>query len=162
MSPATKYSISAGIAAIVVAGLGYFAYPKWIVIPKARQPILAFLKDPSSAEFRNERLGSSGAVCGEVNAKNAMGGYVGFKKYISAGKDGSYVEGQEPLDGWSAADVVRRKDLEAKIFARFVDGKKEFPWLQAPVGPELEELASKHFFESRWSEVCERGEKVRL
>lgn len=162
MTPAKKYSISAGIAAVLVAGIAYFAYPKWIVIPKARQPILAFLKDPSSAEFRNERIGSGGAVCGEVNAKNAMGGYVGFKKYIAAGKDGSYVEGHEPLDGWSTADIARRKDLEAKIFTRFVDYRKDFPGLEAPVGQELENLAIKDFFEYRWREVCEPGPRAKL
>ncbi|MDH1308940.1 hypothetical protein N5C40_20735 [Pseudomonas fulva] len=39
------------------------------------------LFDPDSAEFRNDRIMSDGTVCGEVNAKNRMGGYVGFTDY---------------------------------------------------------------------------------
>lgn len=35
------------------------------------------LIDPSSAQFRNQN-----GNCGEVNAKNRMGGYIGFEKYI--------------------------------------------------------------------------------
>lgn len=40
------------------------------------------LKDPSSAQFRNQR-----GACGEVNSKNSFGGYIGFQRYIAAGKE---------------------------------------------------------------------------
>lgn len=44
------------------------------------------LKDPSSAQFRNLTYhninGFAHVVCGEVNAKNAMGGYAGFRPFI--------------------------------------------------------------------------------
>ena len=40
------------------------------------------LFDPQSAEFRNEQTSNEGSVCGEVNAKNRMGGYVGFSRYV--------------------------------------------------------------------------------
>lgn len=43
------------------------------------------LKDPSSAEIRNSRIGSSGVVCGQVNAKNSFGAYTGYKNYIQIG-----------------------------------------------------------------------------
>lgn len=45
------------------------------------------LKDPESAQFRNlQYLADSNSLCGEVNAKNSMGGYVGFKSFaVSAG-----------------------------------------------------------------------------
>lgn len=43
------------------------------------------LKDPESARFRTVFISPKGkAVCGEVNAKNAMGGYAGFKRFIAA------------------------------------------------------------------------------
>ena len=48
----------------------------------------ARLRDPSSAEYRNEHLGNyKGAqvVCGEVNAKNGFGGMTGFERYVSNG-----------------------------------------------------------------------------
>jgi hypothetical protein len=38
------------------------------------------LYDPSSAQFRNIQKSTMG-YCGEVNAKNRMGGYVGFKRF---------------------------------------------------------------------------------
>lgn len=43
------------------------------------------LKDPSSAEIRNSRLGKSGVICGEVNAKNSFGAFTGYKKFIQIG-----------------------------------------------------------------------------
>lgn len=43
------------------------------------------LKDPSSAQFRNVKYGKGvpGAwpMCGEFNAKNSYGGYVGFQRF---------------------------------------------------------------------------------
>lgn len=44
------------------------------------------LKDPASAQFRDVRLvefSFGQVVCGEVNAKNAFGGYVGFTPFVS-------------------------------------------------------------------------------
>ncbi|WP_141687427.1 hypothetical protein [Pseudomonas putida] len=48
----------------------------------AREFVEGVLKDPSSAEFRNQR-----GLCGEVNSKNSFGGYVGFKKFIAASRE---------------------------------------------------------------------------
>lgn len=58
----------------------------WIV--KSRDAIRSRLRDPDSADFRNERFYSGGAapvVCGEVNSKNGFGGYSGFQRFIAAG-----------------------------------------------------------------------------
>ncbi|MEY0338967.1 hypothetical protein AB7V82_20600 [Providencia stuartii] len=43
------------------------------------------LKDPSSADIRNSRLGKSGVTCGEVNAKNSFGAFTGYKNFIQIG-----------------------------------------------------------------------------
>lgn len=43
----------------------------------AKNAVSSILKDPNSAEFRNQ-IGS----CGEVNSKNSFGGYVGFTRFI--------------------------------------------------------------------------------
>lgn len=44
------------------------------------------LKDPKSAEFRNvypsQTPKGTPAICGEVNSKNAFGGYTGYKPFI--------------------------------------------------------------------------------
>lgn len=48
---------------------------------RAKQAVSEQLLDPSSAQFRNvQSRGES--VCGEVNAKNKMGAYVGFKRFV--------------------------------------------------------------------------------
>ncbi|MGV7211415.1 hypothetical protein ACLB1G_26555 [Oxalobacteraceae bacterium A2-2] len=43
--------------------------------------------DPSAARFRNQFIGKTGAPCGEVNAKDAFGAYIGFQRYISVARD---------------------------------------------------------------------------
>lgn len=48
----------------------------------AREFVAAHLKDPASAEYQNQR-----AMCGEVNSKNAMGGYTGFQRFIASNKE---------------------------------------------------------------------------
>jgi hypothetical protein len=43
------------------------------------------LRDPASAQFRNLKLSTRGAVCGEVNAKTMSGRYAGFITFIVDG-----------------------------------------------------------------------------
>jgi len=65
--------------------------PRVVETAAVRRLVLDALKDPGSAQFRNVMrrpgwgqpgiMGPMGAYCGEVNAKNAYGGYPGFKKF---------------------------------------------------------------------------------
>ncbi len=58
------------------------------VFALAKHAVSYSLKDPESAQFRNLFIAGKDdtkAVCGEVNAKNSYGGYVGFKKFITSG-----------------------------------------------------------------------------
>lgn len=68
----------------------------------ARQAIEGKLRDPDSARFRNEKLGSyqgNPVVCGEVNAKNGFGGMTGFSRFISNGGDATVTESDmEPAE----------------------------------------------------------------
>ena len=55
----------------------------------AKVRVAAKLRDPESAQFREVREikkseTREAAICGEVNAKNGYGGYVGFKKFYAA------------------------------------------------------------------------------
>lgn len=54
---------------------------------QSHEPIIQALNDPDSAKFRNERfIGGwtlSGVMCGEVNAKNRLGGYIGYTSYYT-------------------------------------------------------------------------------
>jgi hypothetical protein len=50
------------------------------------------MKDPSSVQFRNVSYRATGTlevVCGEYNAKNSYGGYVGFKIFVDMPGTGS-------------------------------------------------------------------------
>lgn len=40
-------------------------------------------RDPESVQFRDVRLGKEDALCGEVNAKNGYGAYVGFQPFYN-------------------------------------------------------------------------------
>lgn len=42
------------------------------------------MKDPSSVQFQNTKLNTAKtALCGQINAKNSFGGYVGFRDFIT-------------------------------------------------------------------------------
>lgn len=48
--------------------------------------VRGMLKDPSSAMFRNLKVQpylNGHVLCGEYNAKNSYGGYVGFKPFVA-------------------------------------------------------------------------------
>ena len=51
-------------------------------IEKAKEAVRSNLKDPYSAQFRKIIVWNSSTVCGEVNAKNTYGGYVGYTRFI--------------------------------------------------------------------------------
>lgn len=88
-----KKSIGAGTIILVVAVVfwAFVFLPKggssnsssdYQMMAAAKKSVLKMLKDPDSAEFRNEHVGTGGIPCGEVNAKNSFGGYTGFKRYL--------------------------------------------------------------------------------
>lgn len=55
---------------------------------EGKAAVLENLKDPDSAKFRDLKTSRDAFLCGEVNAKNSMGGYVGFKRFYSMGHAG--------------------------------------------------------------------------
>jgi hypothetical protein len=66
---------------VILAGCGKSA------VEDAHELVKSVLTDPESAAFEGEQVHANGsklAVCGKVNAKNKMGGYVGFQRYIVA------------------------------------------------------------------------------
>lgn len=56
-------------------------------VEKGKDAVRLKLKDPDSAQFRKTYFhrGKSGVpvACGQVNAKNGMGGYSGFQRFVS-------------------------------------------------------------------------------
>ena len=49
---------------------------------KLRQAVTRNLRDPSSVQFRDERVSKNRALCGELNAKNAFSAYTGFTRFV--------------------------------------------------------------------------------
>lgn len=84
LRPLRIASIDAMADAIEAPATGAAAAFAANAVEKAR----AGLKDPFSARFRNVYLSDSQigpVVCGELNAKNSYGAYVGFRRFFSNG-----------------------------------------------------------------------------
>lgn len=65
---------------------------------RARRALEAELFDPFSARFRNVRAGRNGAICGQYNAKNRLGAYVGFRDFV-VGRDGRTIYASQSNNG---------------------------------------------------------------
>lgn len=83
-----KSLVALAVLGVIVVGVfGWRAH----IINELRKPVLERLNDPDSAQFRNEWLlfgwsswsPDANVLCGEVNAKNRMGGYTGYVKFSS-------------------------------------------------------------------------------
>ena len=92
--------------ALVIVFAGAYGY-RWYLVSELRKPVLAELNDPDSAKFRNERLlspwtVSNSILCGEMNTRNGMGGYVGFSPfYVDTLGERPIVEvGNETAKSW--------------------------------------------------------------
>jgi hypothetical protein len=68
------------VLAVIAIGVGGIYIPKYQKIRDAKEKVANQLKDPSSAQFKNLKFDGS-VVCGEVNGKNSMGGYVGYAQF---------------------------------------------------------------------------------
>lgn len=70
---------------LVLAGGAYYWQVKHSPAAIAQAVVKARLNDPDSAVFRNQvkaKRGGEGVWCGEVNARNRMGGMIGFTRYV--------------------------------------------------------------------------------
>lgn len=76
------------------------------LVRDAKSAVQRQLRDPDSAQFRNvESCGNSGTVRGEVNSRNALGGYVGFSRFVYAHGEVAFFDSNPALYGaLSAAD----------------------------------------------------------
>jgi len=84
--------ISLGLIAAALAGCGDKE------IETVKSDVTNNLKDPQSAQFKDVKKYSEGVICGSVNAKNAMGGYVGFSPFIFNGRQSNYLD-MVPISG---------------------------------------------------------------
>jgi len=88
--------------------------PSEEVFSRLREILKRNLKDPASATFQSEALNDD-SYCGEVNARNALGGYVGYRRfYLLPGKFWQ-MDGGSLFPLSSGPDVIA---LTAQINAR--------------------------------------------
>jgi len=130
----TKRIIALIIISIFISIGGILAYSEFLkwkaeqekqkIIEAARKPIISSLKDPLSAQFKDEWITSDKiTVCGEVNAKNSLGGYVGFKYYISNG-DEFLIEGST-FSSWPLSKIKGDIPEEIKIGIKTMERASE-------------------------------------
>lgn len=104
---------------LLLAGCGYIPGTDARLIRQAESAIAYQLTDPGSAQFRAERVIATRAgpmVCGEVNGKNQMGAYVGFRPFTFAGSAKSAVI--LPANGGSNADNMAILDFPKECYPR--------------------------------------------
>lgn len=83
-----KRAFLATAAVLVAVVAAAAAYRHFVLVEGLRDSVREQLNDPDSARFRYERYVGDwtvqrGFLCGEVNAKNAMGGYVGYRPFAT-------------------------------------------------------------------------------
>lgn len=102
--------------AVLAAALGvggWLGYQAWLrkqaeaqsnaELAAMQREISDMMRDPESTRFRKlERIG--GALCGEINAKNGMGGYVGYRRFVYADTDLSV----EPSDSNDIDEITKK------------------------------------------------------
>jgi hypothetical protein len=148
-----------GVATVAIIGTGvyFWKYQEWIAIPRAREPWISHLRDPANAEFRNEQIMQTGALCGEVNAKNGIGGYVGFKKYISNGATSNYIEDGGVIGEWQHVDFMAKMQKEIDLLKMYQEWKNQGLPIPSHSDSEMHARAAKSFFLDKWNELCEPG-----
>jgi hypothetical protein len=110
-------TISVALGLIVVASGAAGAYAAWTLrySPTAlqRAAVRNYLNDPDSAIFRDDRPALTGkhVWCGAVNARNRMGGMIGFTRYVV------YLEGKGATDYPAIFFDETRDDDKPSIFA---------------------------------------------
>lgn len=73
-------------------------------VSDAKKAVEERLIDPDSVKYKNVTSYSEGIVCGDVNAKNKMGGYVGYQAFIYYGIEPNRENTRVDLDP-SADDI---------------------------------------------------------
>ena len=88
------------VSAVTIAGpISWYGYLS--PTAKAKRYVSMHLIDPSSAKFRFV-ADHAGIICGEVNGKNRLGAYVGYRRFTAL-----------PDIGPSGVMIVTDKDAEA-------------------------------------------------
>lgn len=84
MTKKTILIATVAVIALAAAGGAYYWQQTRSPMAIAKKVVLAGLHDPDSAIFENFRQSTKSPAywCGAVNAKNRLGGYVGFQNFV--------------------------------------------------------------------------------
>lgn len=81
------------LALMTATILGCGASPAGKKEAELKKEVASRLKDPDTVKFQNTKLvnvtSTEVALCGELNAKNSYGGYVGYVRFIATQGGGS-------------------------------------------------------------------------
>ena len=150
----TALYFGAAIIIGVIASVTYkMKYDDWIAIPKAREVIQSQLRDPGSAQFRNERLTKTRTLCGEVNAKNGMGGYTGFERYFTTGAV-SYLEKSGSLNKETHEEFMLRMDKKIALLKSYNQIQEAHPNITMPSESRIDEQAAEEVVRDKFREAC--------
>lgn len=85
--------------------------PEAKAIERAKELVSQSLIDPQSVQYRNVKALSEGVVCGEVNAKNRLGGYAGFRPFVYNGEhlSGLTIDDREEVKFYCHDGANKRK-----------------------------------------------------
>lgn len=114
--PIRKLLIGCTVVAILAAAA--LAYRHFVLVRPLLELVRNELNDPESAQFRSLRLYSEwtlteSVLCGEVNAKNRMGGYVGYRHFQASIR---VVSIEDPvLTDLYASGQLKRCDFEGVL-----------------------------------------------
>jgi hypothetical protein len=139
-----------GALSLGVANCGYIPGTASHEIAKAEQFVRSGLNDPDSASFRNEKYVpasakiKASAVCGEVNAKNRMGGFVGFSRFIANGADKLVL-----MDPNQDVLNLQSRRMEAQNFCNQMDR------YACPGATDAQQkIDEQQSFDSTWKNAC--------
>ena len=128
----TRRAFTAAVPWILSIALGSWATwltvqryaPQWLEskaersLKEVQHDVASVLKDPESARFSNVWLGPDGKyACGEVNARNSMGGYTGRTSFMLQRSSGR-VE-LDPDEATNGTAAERLEQIEKKL--KFLD-----------------------------------------
>jgi len=106
-----------------------------VAIKEAEMTVAYSLSDPESAQFLGVTV-SNDAVCGQVNAKNKLGGYVGFRNFIvhdgTALLEPSEAEPPSGVNGDQVLQDAHRMIAEMRAKTAFLTKYNELCFREAP------------------------------
>ena len=99
------------IVAAVLLAIAFTSYFAWheLFSPEAKlqSNVRRALTDPESARFEGVHINrQSGISCGRVNAKNKLGGYSGFVRFLVSAAGTVVFEPKDPTGTETASELI--------------------------------------------------------